>query len=155
VVAQICRRLDGIPLALELAAARLDVLNPSELASRLDQRFAFLSEGNRAALPRQRTLEATMEWSYQLLNETQRRVFERLSVFANGWTIEAAEAVCADDGVAAAHVLEALLQLIRKSLVVRIDSRQGGTRFGLLETVRQYARDKLSAREAESSATRK
>ena len=130
-VAQICRRLDGIPLALELAAARLDALTPHELASRLDQRFGLLTGGNRAALPRQQTLSATIDWSYQLLTETQRRVFERLSVFASGWTLDAAEVVCAGDGVAAEDVLDALLQLIRKSLVVRIDVRHGSARYGI------------------------
>ena len=91
--------------------------------SRLDQRFALLAGGNRVAQPRQQTLSATIDWSYVLLSETQRRVFERLSVFANGWTLDAAEAVCAGDGVAAEDVLDAVLQLVRKSLVVRIDVR--------------------------------
>jgi predicted ATPase len=100
-VARICRRLDRSPLALELATARLGALTPSELAHRLDQRFVLLTGGNRPALPRQQTLGATIEWSYVLLSETQQHVFERLSVFASGWTLEAAEAVCAGDGVGA------------------------------------------------------
>jgi non-specific serine/threonine protein kinase len=141
-VAQICRRLDGIPLAIELAAARLDALTPQQLASRLDQRFKLFTTGNRAAPARQQTLAGTIEWSYLLLNPTQRYVFEQLSVFANGWTLEAAEAVCAGAAVVP-DVVGAVLQLIRKSLVVRLDVRHGIARYGLLETVRQYALEKL------------
>jgi predicted ATPase/DNA-binding XRE family transcriptional regulator len=153
-VAQICHRLDGLPLALELAAGRLDALTPHELARRLDQRFALLAGGSRVAEPRQQTLSATVDWSYVLLDATQQRVFERLSVFANGWTLDAAEAVCSGDDVAAEDVLDAVLQLVRKSLVVRIDVRSSTARFGLLETLRQYAWDKLSERAAERTATR-
>ena len=112
----------------------------------------LLTGGNRAALPRQQTLGATIDWSYLLLTETQQRVFERLSVFASGWTLEAAEAVCAGDGVAAEDVLDALLQLIRKSLVVRIDVRHGTARYGLLETLRQYALGQAARRGAELAA---
>jgi predicted ATPase/DNA-binding XRE family transcriptional regulator len=150
VVAQICRRLDGIPLALELAAARLDALTEDQLAMRLDQRFKILIAGNRAALPRQQTLGATISWSYELLSETQRRVFECLSVFASGWTLEAAEAVCSSDAVPSDDVVDAVLQLVRKSLVVRI----GDGRYGLLETLRDYALDKLRGCGTELPATR-
>jgi non-specific serine/threonine protein kinase len=153
-VAQICRRLDGIPLALELAAARLDALTLEELGRRLDHRLSLLTGGNRAALPRQQTLRATLDWSYELLTPIQQRVFERLAVFANGWTLDAADAVCAGDGVAVKDVLDAVLQLIRKSLVVRIDEHHGSARYGLLETLRQYAWDKLAERPGEPSATR-
>jgi non-specific serine/threonine protein kinase len=153
-VAQICRRLDGIPLAIELAAARLDALTAHQLAGRLDQRFKLLTNGNRAGPGRQQTLAGTIEWSYLLLSQTQQRVFERLSVFARGWTLEAAEAVCAGDGVGVADVLEAVLQLIRKSLVVRIDVRHGVARYGLLETLRQYALEKLLGRAGELPGTR-
>jgi non-specific serine/threonine protein kinase len=153
-IARICRRLDGIPLALELAAARLGGLSPSELARRLDQRFVLLATGNRAALPRQQTLGATLDWSYVLLSETQQRVFERLSVFAGGWKLEAAEAVCAGTGVVTGEVLEAVLQLVQKCLVVRLDDGLASTRYGMLETLRQYAWDKLLQRDAESSETR-
>jgi non-specific serine/threonine protein kinase len=153
-VAQICRRLDGIPLALELAAASLDALTVEESARRLDRRFSLLTGGNRAALPHQQTLGATIDWSYQFLTTTQQRIFERLAVFANGWTLDAAEAVCAGDGVTDEAVLEALLQLVRKSLVGRNDVRHGGARYGLLETLRQYAWDKLAERGDELSATR-
>jgi non-specific serine/threonine protein kinase len=149
-IAQICRRLDGNPLALVLAAARLDALTPDQLATRLDRRFRLLTGGNRAALPRQQTLGAAIDWSYELLTDAQRRVFERLSVFANGWTLEAAEAICSSDDIAAEDVVDAVLQLVRKSLVTRIDDG----RYGLLETLREYASDKLHARGAEVSATR-
>ncbi|MBV9602192.1 MAG: tetratricopeptide repeat protein [Chloroflexi bacterium] len=141
-IAHICRRLDGIPLALELAAACLDALTPRQLAARLDRPFRLLTAGNRAAPPRQQTLTATIDWSYQLLSDTQRRVFERLSVFASGWTLDAAEAVCADENVPPEHVLEAVVQLVRKSLVVNI----GDERYHLLETLREYALDRLRAR---------
>ncbi|HYW86812.1 MAG TPA: helix-turn-helix domain-containing protein, partial [Chloroflexota bacterium] len=153
-VAQICRCLDGLPLALELAAARLDALTVEELARRLDRRLSLLNGGNRAAQPRQQTLRATIDWSYQFLTPTQQRVFERLSVFANGWTLHAADAVCAGDGVADGDVLDALLQLIRKSLVMRLDVRHGSARYRLLETLREYASEKLTERGVELSATR-
>jgi len=153
-VAQVCRRLDGMPLALELAAARLDAFTPDELCSRLDRRFGLLTGGSRVALPRQQTLSATIEWSYVLLSEPQQRVFERLSVFANGWTLDAAEAVCAADGVSPTDVLDAVLQLVRKSLVMRIDARHRTARYQMLETLRQYAWDKLHQRGAEVDATR-
>jgi non-specific serine/threonine protein kinase len=153
-VAQICRRLDGMPLALELAAARLDALSPHELAARLDSCFSLLRGGNRGAPPRQQTLGATIDWSYQSLTPTQQRVFERLAVVANGWTLDAANAVCAGDGVAADGGLDALLQLVRKSLVTRIDVRHGSARYGMLETLRQYARQKLGERDAELASAR-
>jgi non-specific serine/threonine protein kinase len=145
-VAQICRRLDGIPLALELAAARLGALTPGELADRLDERFVLLTAGNRAALPRQQTLGATIDWSYLLLSNVQRRVFERLSLLANGWTLEAAEAVCAGEGVPTEQVLDSVLQLVQKSLIVKVDPHGSG-RYGTLETLRQYASQKLHQRD--------
>ena len=153
-IAEICRRLDGMPLALELAAARLDALTPRQLANRLDQRFALLTGGNRAAPPRHQTLGATIEWSYLLLTEVQQRVFERLAVFSPGWTLEAAEVVCAGDSLAESEVLDALLQLSRKSLVVRVSEREGAARYGMLETVRQYAWDRLADRSSELLAVR-
>ena len=153
-IAQICRRLDGIPLALELAAVCLDALTPDQLTSRLDQRFRLLTGGNRAALPRQQTLRATVDWSYQLLTESQQLVFERLSAFASGWTLEAAEAVCFGDGVASEDVLDAVRQLVRKSLVVPIDIRHGSARFGVLETLREYAFEKLQSRCGELATIR-
>jgi predicted ATPase len=128
------------------AAACLDALTPDQLASRLDQRFRLLTGGNRAALPRQQTLRTTIDWNYERLSETQRYVFERLSVFASGWTLQAAEAVCTDDGVAADDVLNAVRQLFRKSLVVRIDVRHGNARYGMLETLRECAFGRLIRR---------
>jgi non-specific serine/threonine protein kinase len=148
-IAQICRQLDGIPLALELAAGCLDALTLEQLASRLHQRFRLLTGGNRAGMARQQTLRATIDWSYQLLTETAMRVFERLSVFAIGWTLEAAEAVCAGDAVEADDVLDAVRQLVRKSLIVRIDDRRGAARYGLLDTLREYASEKLRNRDGE------
>jgi non-specific serine/threonine protein kinase len=148
-IAQICRQLDGIPLALELAAACLDALTLDQITSRLRQRFRLLTGGSRAGLARQQTLRATIDWSYQLLTETEKRVFERLSVFASGWTVEAAEAVCAGDGVEADDVLDAVRQLVRKSLIVRIDDRGSAARYGLLETLREYAFEKLRSHDGE------
>ncbi|HEY1297130.1 MAG TPA: helix-turn-helix domain-containing protein, partial [Chloroflexota bacterium] len=117
-IGQICRRLDGIPLALELAAARVRGLSVEQLASRLDQRFQLLTGGNRAALPRQQTLEAAIDWSYALLTESERKLFTRLAVFAVDWDLEAAEVVCAGDGISRDQVVGLLLHLIDKSLVV-------------------------------------
>jgi predicted ATPase/DNA-binding XRE family transcriptional regulator len=145
-VAQICLRLDGIPLALELAAARIRALTAEQLALRLDQRFRLLTGGSRAALPRQQTLQATLDWSYQLLTRSERHMFERLAVFAGGWTLEAAEAVGVGVDVAANDVLDLLAGLVRKSLVLASEGDDGTERFALLETVRDYARQKLLAR---------
>ncbi|MHB8730246.1 MAG: ATP-binding protein [bacterium] len=141
-VAQICRRLDGIPLAIELAAARLNVLTPEQLDAKLDDRFRLLTGGSRGALPRQQTLRATMDWSYGLLSEPERSVLRRLSVFAGGWTLEAAEALCSTDLIQPAGVLDLLGRLVDKSLVLT-DAQDGEVRYRLLETVRQYARDRL------------
>lgn len=136
-VAQICRRLDGIPLALELAAARLRVFPPEQIAARLDDRFRLLTGGSRTALPRQQTLRALIDWSYDLLPEAERALLCELSVFAGGWTLEAAEAVGSGP-----DVFDHLARLVDKSLVV-MDDQAGAARYRLLETVRQYARDKL------------
>jgi predicted ATPase/DNA-binding winged helix-turn-helix (wHTH) protein len=144
-VAEVCRRLDGLPLALELAAARTDVLTLRHLADRLDRRFELLT-GHRTASPRQRTLRATIEWSYDLLDADERMLFERLSVFAGSFTIEGAEAVCAGDGLDAADVFELLARLVRQSLVVRVDSRGTDARYRLLDSLREYGRDRLRLR---------
>ena len=143
VVGQICRRLDGLPLAIELAAARAASLSLDDLGSRLDDRFALLTGGARTALPRQRTLEATVAWSYDLLSERQRALFDRLSAFAGGWTLDAAEAVCASTGLETRHVADDLAALVDKSLVVRDVPASGRSRYRLLETLRQYGRDRL------------
>jgi non-specific serine/threonine protein kinase len=142
---QICRRLDGIPLAIELAAARIVALTPEQIAARLDQQFRLLTGGSRAALPRQQTLRATMDWSYNLLTEPERIVLNRLVVFAGGWSLEAAEAVCADARIPREDVLDLLAQLVSKSLVQADGGGDGTRRYWLLETVRQYGREWLVA----------
>ncbi len=136
-VAQICTRLDGIPLAIELAASRTTVFSPEQIAKRLDHRFKLLTGGSRTALPRQQTLRALIDWSYELLTEDERALLRRLSVFAGGWTFEAAETICNN-----VDVLMHLPQLVNKSLVTVYDEGDE-PRYFLLETIRQYARDKL------------
>ena len=141
-VVSICKRLDGMPLAIELAAARLRSLSLENLNSRLDQRFRLLTGGSRSALPRQQTLRATVEWSYSLLNGPEQSLLRRLSVFADGFELEAAEAVCGFDYVEEFEVAEILGSLVDKSLVVAEPS--GGTlRYRLLETIRQFSAERL------------
>lgn len=142
-IAQICLRLDGIPLAVELAAARVKVFAPEQIAARLDDRFRLLTGGSRTALPRQQTLRALIDWSYDLLPEAERILLRRLSVFVGGWTYEAAEVVCAGDVIEPLDVLDLLTHLVDKSLVTVDESDDGNARYRLLETIRQYARDKL------------
>jgi non-specific serine/threonine protein kinase len=142
-VAEVCRRLDGIPLAIELAAARMRGLTVEEIRARLDDRFRLLTGGSRTALPRQQTLRALIDWSYDLLGEPERALLRRLSVFAGGWTLAAAEAVCSGEPVPAEDVLDLLLRLVDKSLV-QPEGQGAGTRYRLLETIRQYAREKLA-----------
>jgi non-specific serine/threonine protein kinase len=141
-VASICTRLDGMPLAIELAAARLRSLSVDELSERLDQRFALLTDGSRAALPRHRTLRSTIDWSHDLLTEREQAMLRRVAVFAGGWTLASAEQVCAGNGINASDVLEQLTSLVDKSLVVT-DEQAGTTRYRMLETLRQYAVDRL------------
>src|SRR5579871_5132122 len=136
VLASVCHRLDGIPLALELAAARIGALSIEEIHSFLDHRFRLLIGGSRTALPRQQTLLAALDWSYDLLTEQERRLLERLSVFAGGWTLDAAEQVTELDR------LDLLTSLAEKSLVV-VEEREGKSRFRLLESIREYAKEKL------------
>jgi predicted ATPase/DNA-binding SARP family transcriptional activator/DNA-binding CsgD family transcriptional regulator len=140
-VAEVCRKLEGIPLAIELAAARMDVLTAEQIAQRLDRALGVLT-GGRAEVPRHRTLRATLDWSHELLSEPERKLFCRLSVFAGGWTLEAAEAVGAGDGIEERAVVELFLMLVDKSLVVS-EAEEGGFRYRMLEPVRQYAREKL------------
>jgi non-specific serine/threonine protein kinase len=144
-VAEICQRLDGIPLALELAAARVKVLRVEQIAARLTDSFRLLTGGSRTALPRQQTLQAAIDWSYDLLSEAEQQLFNRLAVFAGGWTLEAAEAVCAGEGLEARDVLDLLMQLVNKSLVLAERAPEADTRYRLLETVRQYALARLAA----------
>ena len=143
-VGVLCRRLDGIPLAIELAAARVRSMSPDDLVARLDQRFKLLTKGSRAALERQQTLRATIDWSYDLLDPTERLVLDRLSVFAGGCDLAAAEVVAAGDDLDAFEVDDVLSQLVDKSLVVADDTNRG-VRYRLLETIRQYAQERLEA----------
>jgi predicted ATPase/DNA-binding CsgD family transcriptional regulator len=145
IVGRICRRLDGIPLAIELAAARLRVMPAGELEARLDERFALLTGGSRAGLPRQQTLRAMVEWSWELLTAAERAVLARLSAFAGGFGLAAAEAVAAGSEVPAAEVLEHVGALVDKSLVQFDRTGTGPARYRLLETVRQYAAGRLDA----------
>jgi len=147
-VADICRRLDGIPLALELAAARVRALSVENIALRLNDRFRLLTSGDRTALPRQQTLRALIDWSHDLLTEPEQTMFRRLGVFVGGWTLEAAEAVCAGGEIGETDVLDLLTRLVEKSLVA-LDPESG--RYRLLETVRQYAREKLDQSSDEAS----
>jgi predicted ATPase/DNA-binding NarL/FixJ family response regulator len=142
-VAEICRRLDGMPLAIELAAARVRALSVKQIAERLDDRFNLLNAGSRTAPLRQQTLSAALDWSYALLSEPERRVLQRLSVFAGGAPLEGAEAVCSCECVQPADVLDVLSHLVEKSLIVA-DKSHFDTRYRLLETIRQYARQKLA-----------
>jgi len=173
-VAELCRRLDGLPLAIELAAARVRVLPVPEIAARLGDRFRLLGGGGRTADPRQRTLRATVDWSWELLEEPDRRLWRRLAVFSGGWTVAAAEAVCAGDGLEEGEVLEGLFRLVDRSLIVRgttpiergttpIDRATtaavaaGGeaARFTMLESLRAYGAERLAeVGEAEAVAAR-
>src|SRR5208282_6012716 len=141
-LASVCHRLDGIPLAIELAAPRVRSMSVEEVNRRLDQRFSLLTGGSRTALPRHRTLRSAIDWSYDLLNEAEQALLCRLSVFSGGWTLEAAEKVCSGEGVEDVEALDLLTSLADKNLVVA-DEQDGATRYRLLESVRQYARDRL------------
>jgi predicted ATPase len=146
VLARVCHRLDGIPLAIELAAARVRSMTLEELGQRLDDRFRILTGGSRTALPRQQTLRAMIDWSFDLLAASQKALLVRLSVFLGGWTLEAAEKVCAGGEVEEWEVLDLLTALDDKNLVMA-EERGVTTRYRLLETVRQYAREKLAYQE--------
>jgi predicted ATPase/DNA-binding SARP family transcriptional activator len=142
-IAQICQRLDGIPLAIELAAARIKVLSVDEIASHLTDRFSVLTSGSRTALPRHQTLRATIDWSYDLLTEPERILFRRLAIFAGGFTLEGIEEVCSQ-GMNRRDLLDLLGRLVDKSLVmVDVASSKMETRYHLLETIREYARQKM------------
>ena len=147
-VRDICRRLDGIPLAIELAAARVRVLSAEQIAARLDDAFRLLTTGSRTALPRQRTLRGTMDWSYGLLEHREQALLCRLSVFAGSFSLEAAEDVCAGDPLEAEDILDGVAALVDKSLVV-MEAGDGAARYRLLETVRQYAFELLNQREGD------
>lgn len=142
-IGRICQRLDGMPLAIELAAARVTLLSPAQIETRLQDRFKLLTGGARTAVARQRTLEAAVEWSCQLLSDSERHLLGRLSVFPASWTIEAAESICSGDGLDPCDVLELSSRLVAKSLVGLQRDQEGVARFRLLETVRQYARERV------------
>jgi len=149
-VVQICRRLSGMPLAIELAAARIKIMSTDEIALRLDDCFDLLTSGSRTALPRHQTLRATIDWSYDLLSESEKTLFRRLSVFVGGFTLDAAETVAAGGDVVKHQVVNLLGQLVNKSLVrVETDSenQEDGTRYGMLETIREYVYQKLEDNE--------
>jgi predicted ATPase len=144
-IAQICRRLDGIPLAIELAAARTNMLSCQQILTRLDDRFNLLTGGLHSNLPRHQTLRAMIQWSYDLLAVQEQLLFHRLSVFAGGWSLEGAEQVCVGNGIETDQILDLLTQLLNKSLIV-VERTQGQkARYNMLETIRQYAEEKASA----------
>jgi predicted ATPase/class 3 adenylate cyclase len=143
-VAEITARLDGLPLAIELAATRVKVLTPAQILDRLTRRLALLTSGSRAVPERQRTLRAAIAWSHDLLDPVERRLFARLSVFSGGWTFEAAEAVC-DPGELGLDALDGLTSLVDKSLVRRVEGPGGLPRFSMLETIREFAAEQLAA----------
>lgn len=148
IVAEICRRLDGIALAIELAAARIKVLAPRRLAQKLDERFRVLTGGSRTAMPRQQTMRALIDWSYDLLSPNEQRLFRRLAIFVGGWTLETAGTVSADDQTAEGaieswEILDLLSSLVDKSLV-HTEETEGGMRYRLLESMRQYGRERLA-----------
>jgi predicted ATPase/class 3 adenylate cyclase len=152
-VAQICRRLDGIPLALELAAARVRAMPVDEIASHLDDRFRLLSGGSRTALPRHQTLRAAMAWSHEMLSEAERAVFRRLSVFAGTFSLDAAESVASGGDVERLDVLDVVSRLVDRSHVAVDDTSTSGYR--LLETIREYAREQLVASGATAEVARR
>src|SRR4029079_12467620 len=141
-IIQICHQLDGIPLALELAAARVKMLSPEQIAARLNDCFRLLTGGSRTALPRQQTLRALIDWSYSLLSEPEKVLFRTLAVFVGGWTLEAAEAVCGGEEAGGGDVLDLLTRLVDKSLVFTEEST-GEMRYHRLETICQYSREKF------------
>jgi predicted ATPase len=158
-IVQICQHLDGIPLAIELAAARISLLTPAQIATRLDDAFHLLTRGNYTTRPHHQTLRATMDWSYQLLSEKERVLFRRLAVFAGGFTLEAVEHVCADQvepvNIPQFAVLDLLSRLIDKSLVMALDLDPDQMRYRLLEPTAQYAKEKLlESRELEQFQSR-
>ena len=145
-VSEICRRLDGIPLALELAAARVRALSVDQMAARLGNALQLLGGRSAGGLRRWQTLRALLDWSYELLSSEEQRLFDRLAVFSGGWTLEAAEAVCAGEGLASDEVLDLLTELVEKSLVSGVEDVNQEMRYNFLETVRQYALDRLAVR---------
>jgi predicted ATPase/class 3 adenylate cyclase len=144
-VAQLCWRLDGLPLAIELATARLRAMTVAQIVSRLDDRFRLLTGGSRIAMPRQQTLRALIDWSYDLLTPAEQALLRRLAVFTGGWTLEAAEAICADEILDSLDVVDILIELVEKSLVIADSFTGDAMRYSMLEVVRQYSDDQLRA----------
>jgi non-specific serine/threonine protein kinase len=144
-VAQICGRLDGIPLAIELAAARVKVLPVPQILGRLEDRFRLLTSGSSATLERQQTLRAAVDWSYDLLTETEQQLFQRISVFAGGLSLEGAESVCTGNGITEEEILDLLAHLVDKSLLIPEEGCEGTARYRLLETLRAYGRERLES----------
>lgn len=153
-IAGICRRLDGLPLAIELAAARMSALSPADVADRLDNRFRLLAQGKPTDHPRHRTLEATIAWSYDLLTDAQQRLFARLSVFNGGFDLKMAETICTGPPLREPDVATLLADLVDRSLVVAADT-SGGRRYRLLESTREYARDRLAALDEANAVQRR
>ena len=142
-VGELCRRLDGVPLAIELAAARIVAMTPAEIVAHLDERFRLLTGGRRAAVERHQTLRATVDWSFSLCSPIDQSVFARLGVFAGSFGSSAAQAVATGEGVERWDVIEALASLVAKSMVVGDRAADGSTRYSMLETLRAYARERL------------
>jgi non-specific serine/threonine protein kinase len=153
-VADICRQLDGLPLAIELAAARIRALAPEEILDRLNDRFALLSRGSRSAPQRQRTLRAGVDWSFGLCSEPERRLWARMSVFAGGFQLDAVEDICADETLPEADLLDLVAGLVDKSILVR-DDRSGPARYRMLETIREYGQEELGRRGEEAILRRR
>jgi predicted ATPase/DNA-binding SARP family transcriptional activator/DNA-binding NarL/FixJ family response regulator len=154
-VAQICHRLEGIPLAIELAAARVGALSIKQISERLTDSLKLLTGGDRTQVPKQRTLRGTLDWSHELLSTNEKKLFGRLSVFAGGWTLEAAEEVGADGSIEGSDVLDLLGRLVDKSLVVAEAEAQGAVRYRMLEPIRQYARERLEESEEAEAIQRR
>lgn len=154
-VAQICHRLEGIPLAIELAAARVGALSIKQISERLTASLKLLTGGDRTQVPKQRTLRGTLDWSHELLSTNEKKLFGRLSVFAGGWTLEAAEEVGADGSIEGSDVLDLLGRLVDKSLVVAEAEAQGAVRYRTLEPIRQYARERLEESEESEAIQRR
>jgi predicted ATPase/DNA-binding XRE family transcriptional regulator len=153
-VVQVCRRLDGLPLAIELAAARVDIFSIEQIAARLEKSFDLLTKGSRTALPRQQTLRGSIEWSWDLLPEAERTVLRRLAVFVSGWTLDSAEAVCSGNGIEAAQVVDLMTQLAEKSLVSVNQAAGMERRFNLHEMICQFAAEQMEMDEADHTRTR-
>ncbi|MEO6695206.1 MAG: hypothetical protein ABIY50_02380, partial [Ignavibacteria bacterium] len=140
-LAQICCKLDGIPLAIELASVKIKILTVSSICERLDNRFKLLTGGKRTALPRQQTLKALIDWSYDLLSEDEKILWGRLSVFSGGWTLESAEKICSDENISEEQILDLLSALSEKSIIVYDSDKD---RYRILETLKQYGEERIN-----------